>query len=177
MISRKRRLTGIILAAAALVGGALAPGTSVAATATTGDAVDTARHYIKSPTTGRCLLGGQLTDHETGWVGTKACIAQYWMVFEWRGHFDAGVYARIEGVPEGTCLDSNSTGSVYMRRCSASSNQFWEVSLNPEGYARIENRATRRCLEEPFAGGEVKTYPCRSDTSKQSWRFVNHPAS
>ncbi len=137
------------------------------------------RHYFKSPTTGRCLLGGQLTSSGTGWVGTWPCEASWWLVWEWRGHFDTGVWARIKGVPERSCLDSNDRGGygdVYMHRCVNSPNQLWKVYLNG-GYAKIENLQTKFCLEEPFEGGAVQTHPCRNDTSKQWWRIVSHPAA
>jgi hypothetical protein len=133
------------------------------------------RHYIKSPTLGRCLLGGQINSGGTGWAGTWPCEPTWWQVWEWNGHFDPNTYTTIRGVPQGACLDSNEYGDVYMLKCNYGGNQYWRVTLNDQRLAVIENFATGLCLQEPSQGGEVFTYYCQEGNRKQSWRFVGHP--
>jgi ricin-type beta-trefoil lectin protein len=135
-----------------------------------------ARHYFKSPTTGRCLLGGQLTGSGTGWVGTWPCEPSWWLVWDWYGQITPHVWSTIRGVPEGSCLDSNTAGDVYMLSCNGGPYQYWRVFRPDTGLPVIQDYATGLCLSEPASGGAAYTAICDASNPKQRWRIVSHPA-
>lgn len=162
-------LAALILAQLLFVGPARA--------ADEGLSTQTVHHYFKSLQNRRCLLGGQLTSHLTGWVGTWPCHTSYWLVWEWSGTYTHERWEKIRGMGEGTCLDSNESGDVYMRRCTPFNNSYqqWAVYIPwSGGYPVIQNLETGLCLTEPQQGGEVYTADCYEELS-QRWYHSTLP--
>lgn len=134
------------------------------------------RQYFKT-TSGRfCLFGGNLSS-ATGLVATRACAASNNMVWTWNGNVGKGHWHRITGAAQGSCLDSDASGSVYVHRClSNSNNQFWQVYKNDErGWLMIENLQTKLCLTHLSDGGGVSARGCRTGDSTQWWGVANRP--
>jgi Ricin-type beta-trefoil lectin domain-like len=55
----------------------------------------------------------------------------------------------------GKCLDSNSSGDVYLLACNGGNYQKWYESHDSSGW-RLKNKATGRVLEE-LTTGEIRT--------------------
>lgn len=133
------------------------------------------RQYFKTTTSTICLYGGNLTG-ATGPVATRRCAASNNMVWTWEGLLPPGQGGKFKGAAQGTCLDSNSAGSVYMNRCATTANQFWEVYRNDErGWLMIENWQTHLCLTHPSSAGGVTAHRCNRNDSTQWWRAANRP--
>lgn len=172
----KRKMKILSLLAALVLGQLLFVGPAGAADEE--QSVQSVRHYFKSLTTRRCLLGGQITSHGTGWVGTWPCEASYWLVWEWSGKYSTEFVAPVRGVAQGACLDSNDRGDVYVRRCDIpfNPNQHWWVYIpGSGGYPAIKNFGTGLCLTEPPQGGEVYTTYCDDDVRRQRWYHSTLP--
>lgn len=130
------------------------------------------RHYLKSATTDRCLVGQHIPPGgQTGWVGTWPCAADYRLVWQWTGHF--GSWTGIQNVAEKTCLDTNGSLDMYVHACVGSANQYWVVSRNGHGYAEVKSKVSPHlCMQEAGADGAAQVRPCNRTDKRQWWRFV-----
>ena len=80
-----------------------------------------------------------------------------------------GSYRLYRSKATGLCLDSNSSGNVYLRSCSTGNNfQNWLLVKESTGFYRLKNRATGLCLDSSYAGS-VYTNPCSSSNAYQHW--------
>ncbi|MGW4585096.1 RICIN domain-containing protein [Janibacter hoylei] len=80
-----------------------------------------------------------------------------------------GSYRLYRSKATGLCLDSNSSGNVYLRSCSTGNNfQNWLLVKEGTGFYRLKNRATGLCLDSSYAGS-VYTNPCSSSNAYQHW--------
>lgn len=124
----------------------------------------TALHPIHTATfgdvkTGKCLqLFGDV-------VVTGAC-GQRSAEWSYRGHTDLVTLVEYRGI---YCLDSNSSGHVYIHGCNGGDYQKWRLSAK----LTMVNHATSRCLDSNDRG-EVYTLRCNGGDYQ---RWLRHPTN
>ncbi|QUQ64481.1 RICIN domain-containing protein [Kutzneria sp. CA-103260] len=105
---------------------------------------------------------------------SAATSAQYWQ--------SAHTYYFISWSPDApdSCLDDSNTGpngtdNLRAFTCNGQAWQNWTVIDYANGWAQLENQATKRCLDYSLGSG-LRTFPCYQNSFNggwQQWALVN----